>query len=131
VVVVGLLEDRGVDAAANRGSDPGAPIIEDLDANRAIRQQASHDRANLIEPHPDRPVIIAAKQWLATTIADILGDHDLAVIAANDTRVARQLDQNSGHSRIVAPGTSQRPADARAVARQPRHAEVIFLASAG
>jgi hypothetical protein len=31
-----------------------------------------------------------------------LGDHDLAVIPADDTRAARQLDQNSGHATIVA-----------------------------
>jgi RimJ/RimL family protein N-acetyltransferase len=107
-VVVGLLEDRGVDAVADLCRDAGATIIEDLDADRAMRQQAGHDRANLTKPHPNRAVIIVAMQWLAPTIADVPGDHDLAVIAANDTRAARQLDQNGGHSGIVAPLTTQR-----------------------
>jgi hypothetical protein len=94
VAVVGLLEDRGVDAAADRGSDPCAQIVDDLSADRAGRQQASHDRANVIEPCLDRPEIIAAIEWLASIIADVLGDHDLAVASANDTLPARQLDQD-------------------------------------
>jgi hypothetical protein len=47
-------------------------------------------------------------EGLASIIADGLGDHNLTVIPANDARAARQLDQNGGHGRIVAPQARQR-----------------------
>ena len=53
-------------------------------------------------------MIVAATQWLTVIIADVLGDHDLAVVAANDTLAARQLDENSGHEQIVAPRRDNR-----------------------
>jgi hypothetical protein len=90
VAVVGLRPDHGVDAAADRGRDPGAAIVDDLNADRAGRQEAGHDRANVIQPGLDGPVITAAMEGLASIIADGLGD------------------QNGGHGRIVAPQARQR-----------------------
>jgi hypothetical protein len=95
VAVVGLLKDRCVDAAADFGEEQPAPIVDDLGADRARGQHPTHERATVIEPCFDRAPIIAATEWLASIIADILGDHDLAAAPANDTLPARELDQNS------------------------------------
>jgi hypothetical protein len=45
-------------------------------ADHAGRQRASHDRAIVIEPRLDRPVIIAAMELLASIVADVVSDHD-------------------------------------------------------
>lgn len=72
------------------------PVVDDLGAHRAGRQQATHQAAVIGQPRLDRRVVIAVAQRLTPIVADVLGDHNFAV-AADDALPIRQLDQDGGH----------------------------------
>jgi hypothetical protein len=44
-------------------------------------------------------------KWLAPVQGDVVREHDLAIVTANDSFAPGQLDQNGSHDLIVAAGT--------------------------
>ncbi len=97
MAIVGLLENGDIRATADLGQHPRAPVVDDLGAHPAGRQQAAHKGAVTWKPSFDRMVEIALAQRLTPVGADVPGDHDLPVIAADDPLAIRQLDQHARH----------------------------------
>lgn len=98
MAVIWLVQDRDVRATALRDRAPPARVVDHLGTDRAGRQEATDEAASLVEPVLGRPVLPGAEPG-TTPVADVVGDHDLAIVQADDTLAAgssiRIVDTNA------------------------------------
>jgi hypothetical protein len=123
VAVIGLVQDRNVGAGADDGGDLGADVVGHLGADRAGRQETTDEGAVCVEPTRDGATVAPVKRGTAP-IADVIGEHDLAIIPADHTFPTRKLDQDSGHRPILMDGSnaiSQRNRQGGTRLGRPRH----------
>jgi hypothetical protein len=106
MAVVGRVQDRDVRAVAYVGQDLDARVVDHLGADRAGRPYPADKRPTLVEPVLDGTVIAPAEPG-PTPVADVAGDHHLAVVATDDTLAARELDQDRGHRPILRHGSKR------------------------
>ncbi len=107
------LHNRGIHTRANRGDNPSALTIHDLDPGGPRRQQPSHDPTVMISSHPDRPVVVATIKRLTAIISDVRRDDEPAVISAHDPVALWKSDQNCRHHEIVTAARDQEAGEAR------------------
>ena len=81
---------------AGMGSEIASEITEeafdDLDADRPRWQQSTEQHPRLAEPDANRLIPVVRLERLAPVEGDVVCEHDLAIVTANDAFTPGQLD---------------------------------------
>ena len=105
--VLSVLKDHRIGAAADRGGLPYARRLDRLDADRSRREQSTEQHPLIAEPDTNRLIPVVRLERLTPVQGDVVREHDLAIVTANDAFAPGQLDQDGSHDSIVATGTTQ------------------------
>lgn len=105
--VLSVLKDHRIGAAADRGGLPHARRLDRLDADRSRREQSTEQHPLIAEPDADRLIAVMRLQRLAPFQRDVVREHDLTIVTANDAFAPGQLDQDGSHDSVVAKGTTR------------------------
>ena len=95
--IIGLLEHRHIRTAANRSRDPRAPVIDDLGADRARRQQAADNATILIHPRLRRTKSVLLKQARPTAGIHLICDKQVTVFETDHPSSRWERYQDCAH----------------------------------
>lgn len=94
-----MIKDCDVRFIADRRGNPRAAVIDNLDAHRPRREQATHERATTVQPRPDGQEPIAGTQRLPPVPTHITSERDLAIVLPDNTLPGRKRNQDLRHDR--------------------------------
>ena len=105
--MLSVLKDHRIGAAADRGGLPYASRLDRLDADRSRRDQSTEQHPLIAEPDANRLIPVPRLERLAPVQSDVVREHDLAIVTANDAFAPGELDQDDSQDSIVTTETTQ------------------------